>query len=525
MGKSSFWKHSQQMGWAALVMGLSTLISRFMGLFRDQVISYLFGATRESDIYFAAFVIPDFINYLLAGAYFSITLIPLLATRFDKDPDDGWQFFSAVVFWVAAAISLLTLLGIMCAPRLAFLAAPGLTGDGLNRLAGFLRIILPAQVFFLVGSCFMAVLYVRKQFLAPALAPIVYNLSIILGGVLMRARGMEGFCWGVLVGSILGHLALPLIAVRFGGGLRLTARFTHPGLKRFIILALPLMLGQSIVVLDEQFLRVFGSMVGEGAVSWLNYGRRIMMVPVGVVAQAAGVASYPFLAELVARKDKLQFDQTLHLALKNILVVLLPLSVWLMVVSEPAIRLLFQQGHFSASDTEATSSVLRIFLTVVVCWGFSQVMGRAFYAHEDTLTPVLLGTGVTVLAIGVFYALARTWQVNGVAVASSLSITNYSLALGLVWRRRFGGEAFRGLGKSAFLISVFSVLAAGAGYPLTRLSLSLLAAHPVLEALWEIALSGVGFGAVFLVLVRLFAPQFLDPFLNRMGRFGKLFSS
>jgi putative peptidoglycan lipid II flippase len=524
MGMASFWKYSQAMGWAALVMGLSTLLSRFMGLFRDQVISYLFGATRESDIYFAAFVIPDFINYLLAGAYFSITLIPLLAGRFDKDPEDGWQFFSTVVFWVAAAISLLTLLGMACAPRLAFLAAPGLTGEGLNRLAGFLRIILPAQVFFLVGSCFMAVLYVRKQFLVPALAPVVYNLFIILGGVLLRSRGMEGFCWGVLAGSILGHLVLPLIAVRFGGGLRLSLQFNHPGLKRFIALALPLMLGQSIVVMDEQFLRVFGSMVGEGAVSWLNYGRRIMMVPVGVVAQAAGVASYPFLAELAAKRDKLQFDQTLNLALRNIMVVLLPLSAWMMVVSEPTIRLLFQQGHFSASDTEATSGVLRILLAVVVCWGFSQVLGRAFYAHEDTLTPVLLGTGVTVLAIGAFYVLARTWQVNGVAVASSLSITNYALALGLLWRRRFGGGAFTGLGRSALLIAGFSILAAGAGYPLTRLSLSPLASHPVLEALWAIGASAAGFGVVFLVLVRLFARQLIDPLLERMGRLGKLLS-
>ncbi len=513
------------MGWAALLMGLSTLLSRFMGLFRDQVISYLFGATRESDLYFAAFVIPDFINYLLAGAYFSITLIPLLASRFEKDPEDAWQFFSSVVFWVAAAISLLTALGMGFASRLAFLAAPGLSGDDLQRLAGFLRIILPAQVFFLVGSCFMAILYVRKQFLVPALAPIVYNLFIILGGILLRSRGMEGFCWGVLVGSVFGHVVLPLCAVRFGGGLRLVSCFNHAGLKRFVVLALPLMLGQSIVVLDEQFLRVFGSMVGEGAVSWLNYGRRIMMVPVGVVAQAAGVASYPFLAELVARKDKTQFARTLNQALCNVVLLLVPLSVWMMVVAEPTISLVFQQGRFSAADTQATSQVLRILLPVVVCWGVFQVLGRAFYAHEDTLTPVLLGTGVTVLSVGLYYGLALKWRVDGVAAASALSITIYTVALAVIWRRRFGKEALDGLGARVPLVAGLSVLATGIGYPLSRLTLPPLMAYPALQAAWAIGISGLGFGTVFLLLVRLFAPHLAEPLLARLGSLGKRLAS
>ncbi len=517
----SWWKSSQAMGWAALLMGISTLLSRFMGLFRDQVISYLFGATRESDIYFAAFVIPDFINYLLAGAYFSITLIPLLSSRFERDPQDAWQFFSCVLLWVSAAIVGLTLFAMAGAEQLAFLAAPGLGEEGLRRLAVFLRIVLPAQVFFLVGACFMAILYVRKQFLIPALAPIVYNLLIILGGVLLRFRGMEGFCWGVLAGSFLGHLVLPWCALRFGGGLCLTVCWRHPALKRFLALALPLMLGLSIVVLDEQFLRVFGSMAGEGAVSWLNYGRRIMMVPVGAVAQAAGVASYPYLAELVAKQDRVRFDETLNLALRNILVILIPVSTWMMVVAEPTVRLIFQQGHFSPTDTETTARILRILLTVVVCWGFFQVLGRAFYAHEDTLTPVVLGTGVTLLSVGIYFHLVRCCRADGVALASCVSITLYTVVLGLVWRRRFGGGAFVGIGRCALLITAFSAAAAGVAYLLGRLGLPFLEAHPVLRSLGRIALSGLGFGVVFMILLTRWAPQLAKPLMDRVARLGR----
>ncbi len=153
---------TQQMGAAALIMAASVFVSRFMGLVRDKVISYLFGATVEADVYFAAFVVPDFINYLLAGGYFSITLIPLLSERFERDPEDGWRFFAAAFWWIAIAICLLTGVAWWFAPELARVAAPGFDAPSTARLVRFLRIILPAQAFFLPGACVTALLYMRR---------------------------------------------------------------------------------------------------------------------------------------------------------------------------------------------------------------------------------------------------------------------------------------------------------------------------------------------------------------------------
>ncbi|MCE5244282.1 MAG: murein biosynthesis integral membrane protein MurJ, partial [Desulfobacteraceae bacterium] len=410
-----FLNRRQQMGWAALIIGTSVFLSRFMGLVRDKVISYLFGATNESDIYFAAFVIPDFINYLLAGGYFSITLIPFLADLMNRDRDEGWRFFSVVFTWISIAIVTLTCIAMWFAPELARIAAPGLNPEAMERLTRFLRIILPAQVFFLTGSCFTAVLYLRKQFLAPALTPLIYNLSIILGGILLKSKGMEGFCWGVLAGALVGNLLVPLLAVRQGEGMRLYPALRHPGLKRYILLALPLMLGQSIAMLDEQMLRVFGSLAGIGAVSWLAYARRIMMVPVSVVGQAAGVASYPFIAELAAKKEFARFHEVMNNALRNVLTLLVPLSVWMAIVSEPTVRLIFQQGHFTLADTAQTATLLRILLPAVCFWGFQQVLGRAFYARQDTLSPAVLGTVTTLCAVPIFLFLTRHLQAQGVA--------------------------------------------------------------------------------------------------------------
>jgi len=518
----AFWNTRQQIGLAATIIGAGILLSRFMGLFRDKLISLMFGATSESDLYFAAFVIPDLINYLLAGGYFSITLIPFLTNYFKEGEDEGWRFFSSVFFWVAVSICALTFAAFLYAPRLARLAAPGLGAEALSRLAFFLRIILPAQIFFLCGSCLSAILFMRKQFFIPAMVSIVYNLGIITGGVLLRARGMEGFCWGVLAGSFVGNFLLPLLAVRSGGGLRIRFSAFHPGLKKYILVALPLMIGQSITVVDEQFVRIFGSFAGVGAISWLSYARRIMMVPVSVVAQAAGVASYPFLADLFSKNDLSGFYRTINSALQNVLTLLIPLSIWMILAAEPSIRLIFQQGRFGASDTVQTARLLAILLICVPCWGYQQVLGRAFYSKLDTLSPAVLGTSVTILMIPFFYLLTVHAGATGVACASSASLFCYCAALTLWWKFRSGDTVFAGLvsgtGK-VIIVSAVSVLPAWAAGKANPFDPHL---SPCLAALSTLILSGLCFGVVFATLSGYFIPELAKPFLDRIGPIGRL---
>ncbi len=517
----AFWKTRQQIGLAAVIVGGGILLSRFMGLFRDKLISLLFGATQESDLYFAAFVIPDFINYMLAGGYFSITLIPFLTKYFGEDQEDGWRFFSSVFFWVTVSICALTLSAFSLAPKLARLAAPGLTAEALSRLAFFLRIILPAQIFFLCGSCFSAILFMRKQFFIPAMVSIVYNLFIIMGGVLLRARGMEGFCWGVLAGSFVGNFLLPLLAVRSGGGLGIRFSVFHPGLKRYFLVALPLMIGQSITVVDEQFVRIFGSLAGVGAISWLSYARRIMMVPVSVVAQAAGMASYPFLAELFAKNDLSRFSRTINSALQNVITLLVPLSVWMILAAEPTIRLIFQQGRFGVSDTAHTAWLLQVLLICVPCWGYQQVLGRAFYSRLDTLTPAVLGTCVTLLAIPVFYSLTVWIGTLGVACASVASLFLYSAAMTFRWKARFGGDAFAGLLSGTGKVAVLSAVSILPAWGAAKANLFNPQFSPHLAAFSEIILSGLCFGVVFALLSGYFIPELARPFLDRIGPVGR----
>ncbi|MCA1945023.1 MAG: murein biosynthesis integral membrane protein MurJ [Desulfovibrio sp.] len=522
---------SRTIGLAALIMGGSVLLSRFMGLARDKAISYVHGATLDTDIYFTAFVIPDFLNYLLAGGYFSITLIPLLAEKFGRRTPageaDAWAFFSTVLTWLTAAAVVLTALAMLVAPQLTHWAAPGFDAASRERLTHFLRIILPAQVFFMAGSCATGLLYLRKQFFAPALSPLIYNGCIILFGLLLPGDGMEGFCWGVLAGSFLGNFLLPFVAAarparrpdqEGGSGLRLTMRWRHPHLPRFLYLALPLMLGQSVVVLDEQLVRVFGSLAQEGAVSWLTYARRIMLVPVGVVAQAAGVASYPFLASLAAKGDAEGFTGTLATALRNTAAVLVPLSVWMMVVAGPTITLIFEQGRFDAADSAATALCLQILLAGVFCWGIQQLVGRAFYARQDTLSPVVIGTLATLVAVPAYWLLGSRHGAAGLAAASAGSVALYTLLLAIWWRMRHGSAAFAGLGRMLGGALGMSVLAGLPAAGLVWMSHRMPLTGPLWQAFLTICLSGLLFFLIYLWIGTRLFPESVAPMLDLLGK-------
>ncbi len=466
------------MGFAALIMSLSIVLSRFMGLLRDKVISWQFGASGEADLYFAAFVVPDFINYLLAGGYVSITLMPLLSRCFDENEESAWRFFSAVFWWALMAVGLLTLAAWIWAAPLAALSAPGFTEEQLQRLTFFLRLILPAQMFFVSGACFSALLFLRKQFMVPALTPLIYNGSIILCGVLVPylgiADGMTGFCVGVTLGAAVGAWILPYWAVTkkptsqqdhidamqngsFGSGLRLYAlnreHLRHPLLKSFLFMALPLMLGQSVVMLNEQFMRIFGSMAGEGAVSLLSYARRMSQVPVGMVGQAVAVASYPFLAALAAKKDFTTFNQTLRSAMNTSTALLLPISAWMIAAAGPCMGFVFEGGDFSAADTWASAPLLQIMMLMVPLWGVQMVLGRAFYALGDTLTPALCGTIITVISLPFFYYALR-WDALGIALVSFWGVVLYVIIIMYIWKKRQGLAAFAGLGQ-IFLYGLF----------------------------------------------------------------------
>lgn len=428
----------KRMGTAALIVSAGVLISRILGQLRDIVFASLLGATASTDEYVAAFAIPDFLNYLLAGGFLSITFIPIFSRFLAQDDEDGgWQALSAIVRPVAAAIVALVAIGWVAAPRIIELLFPRFEPEQIANTIRFTRIILPAQIFFVLGALFSAVQYTKGVFTIPTLAPIIYNLGIIAGGVgyaMVNNASPEGFVWGALGGAFIGNFALQWWgARRVGMRLSFRAPWRHPVLREYLLIAFPLMIGQSIVVLDETFMRVFGQFISSGAVTELNYARRTMLVPVGVIAQAAGVAAYPFLARLHAEGRIYELKNTVDKALRYVLIISMGATALLAAMTVPIVRALFERGEFTSASTSATASALFYYALAVPIWGGLQILNRAFYARREMWTPVIVGTAATVAAVPMYVIFQNTFGIRGVALASTLALAVYTGILAAVW--------------------------------------------------------------------------------------------
>lgn len=508
----------QSMGLAAILLAVSAFLSRIMGLIRDKIISWQFGAGNEADLYFAAFVIPDIINYLLAGAFISITIMPLLARGFEKETDSAWRFFSCVALWMFLLSSFCALIGEIWTERLAQLIAPGFETRQLERLAFFMRIILPAQIFFLSGSSFTALLLLKRQFVVPSLTPLIYNGFIILCGLLlpffpaMRGNpdfGMTGYCIGVSLGAFFGAFLLPVF-VAWRGGIRFSPVLYHPWLRKFLLIALPLMLGQTVVMLDEQFLRVFGSMLGEGQISLLNYGRRIAQVPIALMGQAAAVASYPFLVRMLAKGDNEQFTASLRKAMTTATVLIIPCMLLMLACARPILEIIFQGGRFGVEETMACVPLTRILLLPAPIWIIYMVLVRGFYAYEDTLTPALTGTMVTLACIPLYLYLAVPAGAWAIATVSGLGLSAYLLWLALIWIRRHGMDTFHNLlrnGLKVFLASLPGTLAAWYFSDFFYRTADFL--PPFMLALCRLALATGAFLLIGTAIIAIFEPELL----------------
>ncbi len=450
-----------RMGTAAVVVAASVLLSRLLGLVREALIAGLIGVNENSDLYFDAFLIPDFLNYLLAGAYLTITLVPILSKHLENgEAERASQAFTSVFRFVAWVIVGLTLLMWIFAEPLVGLAFPEVASR--ETLVELTRIVLPAQVFLVLGALLMAVQYSHKRFLFPALAPLIYNLGIIGGGLIGWASGSPSpasFLVGAVVGAAIGNFGLQLIGARQTG--TWFTRTTAPGaVREYLTLAFPLMLGQSVAVLDEQFVRLFGQLE-TAATSELFFARRLNMVPVGVIAQAAGVAAFPFLARLAAGGRNDELIATTTRAARKTLFVASAATALLVVLAKPAVRLLYQYGEFSAENTDQVAGLLVIYAFSIPAWGMHQLLSRHFYAKRRMWVPVVIGTIFTVAAIPLWLSLYSSRGVEGFALASTATMVAYALSMLLAWGSDSGWGAVRAL-TPAFVKGLVAAAVAGA---------------------------------------------------------------
>ncbi len=429
----------KQVGLASAIMMMSVLMSRIIGIFRESVLAYVGGTSGGVDAYQIAFILPEILNHVVASGFLSVTFIPIFSQYLsERDEEGGWRVFSIVLTCFGTLLALMICLCFLLTPWLVGLLAPGLEDPELfARAVRMTRIILPAQLFFFGGGLLMAVQFAKKRFFIPALAPLIYNLGIIGGGLFLAPwMGIEGFAWGVLAGALAGNLLVQFWGAR-AVGLRFKPVFDwrHPELRRYIRLTLPLMVGLTMTFSTEFLFRFFGSYLAQGGVAVLNFGLRVMLIPVALFGQAVGVASFPFLARLAADGRSAEMNRLLNRTLRYLALVI-PVSVLLMVLRLEVVRILFQRGRFDAADTTATAAVLVYFM--IGAFGFCAytVVVRCYYAAQNTLFPAVYGTAAVIASIPLYVIGLKALGIRGIALAVSLSGIFQVVVLYVLWNRR-----------------------------------------------------------------------------------------
>jgi putative peptidoglycan lipid II flippase len=426
---------------AALIVAAGFLGSRLLGLLRSVIIADAFGTEPELDAYWVAFRLPDLVFQLLAGATLASAFIPTFASVRTRDGDDAaWRLASSILNLLLGATVIFAVVAFFMAPILVPAMAPGLGEDTgqqeeLTDLAiEMTRLMLVSAVIFCVSGMFMGILNARRHFLTPALAPMVYNLSIIAAALV--SDDVRGLAVGVVIGSLL-HLLIQVPELRFAGmAYRLVADWKDAAVREVARLMGPRVLGLAATQVNFYFIGIFfASTLSAGAISAISFAWLITMTPLGVVGMAISTAAFPTLAEQAARRD-VQLAATLRSTLRLIVFLSLPIGAGIALLARPLVVVLLQRGAFDTTSTDLTAEALVYYAPALFAHGGIEILSRGFYATGDTRTPVTFAIASMFVNIILAAFLIDPMGLRGLALALSTATTIEFVLLFVTLRRR-----------------------------------------------------------------------------------------
>jgi putative peptidoglycan lipid II flippase len=436
-------------------VGLATLLSRILGLVREQVIAFLFGAGNATDAFNVAFRIPNLLRNLFAEGAMSASLVPVFTrTRLEEGDQRAWRVAGLVFRVLVSFLGILTAFGIYFAADLAHLYAPAYQSipQKFELTVRMTRIMFPYFPLVALSAAFMGVLNACGKFFLPALSSAFFNLASVGTGVLfarmiahghdfgLGLRPIEGMAIGVIVGGVVqAFCQLPLL---YRAGYRYP-RVDHaakisigpiwykdPALRRMLLMMAPGMVGLAATQLSVLINTILATSQGAGAVSWLNYAFRLMQFPIGLFGVSLATATLPAISQLWVKRDLTGVDRTLSSALRHSFAINLPASAGLAFLGYPIIELIFQYGRFQAQDTQFTANALAMYAIGLTAYSGVKILVPACYAMGNTRTPVLASIGSVVVALILNLILVQWIGFAGLALGTSLgALLNFSLLI------------------------------------------------------------------------------------------------
>ena len=457
---------------------ISYLMSRVLGFFREVLLAKWTGITSASDALDLAFIIPDFLFYLSAGGYLAITLIPILSDISKNRETELNDYFVSLLYGLSIVFFTISFLSFLFRYQIVNL----LDVENPDLFIKLFTPIIFSQTFFFIGAILMSFQYFKNDFKYAALAPVIYNSSIILFGWFYSTSPestVYGFAIGGLVGSILGHLLLQLLGAKNNGLIFKALKPKLEHISQYIKISFPLIIGQSIAVIDEQLFRYFGSLLSTGSIASFRYARRVALIPVGVIAQAVGVASYPTLSKLFVENKFGDFKLLIKKQLSALTVINTGVLIIFLKNSENIIEIVYQRGLFSSEDTSRVSSIFMVVAFGLIPWSLNQIITRSYYVQKNYWFPVWVGTFITFVTIFTLKILSNpSGESYAVVIISSLWVNTLILSFFLKIKNE------RLIDKS-LLLDLLKILVIGFIAYFLSINFEFYSGSPILELIFD----------------------------------------
>ncbi|MFN3074428.1 murein biosynthesis integral membrane protein MurJ [Acinetobacter sp. TY2] len=442
---------------STFIVSAMTMLSRVLGLVRDIVLMNVFGAGKDFDTFVVAFRIPNFFRRLFAEGAFSQAFIPILTEyKTTKLHTEVQILISRVFGCLLLAMSTLTLIAMIAAPAILYLYAPGFHSDPVkfDLAVDMFRLTIPYLMFMSLTAFASSILNSYGSFASPAFSPVLLNLAMIAGAWLLTpymAEPIMALGWAVVVAGIL-QLAIQIPEL-WKKKLLIPPKvdFKHEGVDRILKLMLPALFGVSVTQINLLLNTIWASFMQDGSVSWLYSAERMTELPLGLIGVAIGTVILPSLSMSKAEEDQAKFRRMLDWGARIIVLVGVPASIALFMLSTPIIQALFQHGAFDVRDTQMTAMALQCMSGGVLAFMLIKVFAPGFYAIQDTKTPVRVGliavatnAILNIVFIGIFKLI--DWQAEHMALAiasSGSALVNAGLLYFYLHKRdifRFGAH-------------------------------------------------------------------------------------
>lgn len=396
---------------AAILLGVFSLVSQLIGLFRDRTLARIIGPGPELDVYYAAFRIPDFLFISIASLASITVLMPFLIERMGNSKESARSFFNDVLSGFFLLLCIVSVLVFFLMPKIAPLIAPGFSADQLTELVSVSRVMLLSPIFMGISNMIGTVTQLMRKFFLFSLSPIFYNVGIIVGIFFFYPHyGVFGLGMGVVLGAVL-HLCIQLPnLISAGFAPKFSARLQHSTLREVATVSLPRTLGLSMNSIALLVIVAIASTLGPGAISIFNFSLNLETTPVGIIGISYAVAAFPILSEAFARGQKEKWQECILAAIRQIIFWSLPLSALFIVVRAQIVRVTLGAGAFSWNDTKLTAAAFALFTVGLIAQNLILVSVRAFYSAQNTKTPLIINGFCSLVIIFLSFFLIHVFK-------------------------------------------------------------------------------------------------------------------